>query len=80
MIFSKILFRLPPNRLPAPAPGMIYVGSATGYGLTKSDALGRTVAALYADEEEAELFGGLHIKVSDLGIEERKEVKETFKV
>jgi hypothetical protein len=48
--------------------------------LTKSDALGRTVAALYANEEEAELYGGRRIKVSDLGIDERKEVKETFKV
>ena len=64
----------------APAPGMIYVGSASGYGLTKSDALGRTVAALYAGEEEAKLYDGRHIKVSDLGIDDRKKVKETFKV
>ena len=64
----------------APAPGMIYVGSATGYGVTKCDALGRTVAAAYAGEEEAELYGGRRIRVADLGIENRKKVKETFKV
>ncbi len=64
----------------APAPGMIYVGSATGYGVTKCDALGRTVAALYADEDEVELFGGRRIRVMDLGIEKRNVEKETFKV
>lgn len=64
----------------APAPGMIYVGSATGYGVTKCDALGRTVAAFYADEDEVELFGGRRIKAADLGIEKRNVDKETFKV
>jgi hypothetical protein len=38
------------------------------------------VAAAYAGEEEAELYGGRRIRVSDLGIENRKKVKETFKV
>lgn len=64
----------------APAPGMIYVGSATGYGVTKCEALGRTVASLYADEDEVELFGGRRIRVADLGIEKRNVEKETFKV
>lgn len=64
----------------APAPGMIYVGAATGYGITKCDALGRTVAALYSDEEEVELFGGRRFKATDLGIDERNVGKETFKV
>ncbi|MFQ6053621.1 MAG: NAD(P)/FAD-dependent oxidoreductase [Candidatus Bathyarchaeia archaeon] len=64
----------------AGAPGMIYVGSATGYGITKCDALGRTVAALYADEEEVELYGGRRFKAADLGIETRNVGKETFKV
>jgi len=70
------------DRIPvvAPAPGMIYVGSATGYGITKCDALGRTVAALYADEEEVELFGGRRLKAADLGIETRNVGKEVFKV
>lgn len=64
----------------APAPGMIYVGSATGYGITKCDALGRAVAALYSGEEEAELYGGRRIRVADLGIESRNVGRETFKV
>jgi len=64
----------------APAPGMIYVGSASGYGITKCDAVGRTVAAVYAGDEEAELFGGRHIKAAHLGIDSRKVGKETFKV
>ncbi|MDX1702508.1 MAG: hypothetical protein R3250_17900, partial [Melioribacteraceae bacterium] len=53
----------------APAPGMIYVGAATGNGVLKSDALGRIVAALYNNDEEAELYGGRYFRVSDLGIE-----------
>jgi glycine/D-amino acid oxidase-like deaminating enzyme len=77
---QRAINRVDKTPVVAPAPGLIYVGSASGYGLTKSDALGRTVAALYADEEEAVLYGGRSIKVSDLGIDDRKEVKETFKV
>jgi glycine/D-amino acid oxidase-like deaminating enzyme len=59
---------------------MIYVGSASGYGITKSDALGRAVAAVYGGEEEAELYGGRRIRVSDIGIDGRNVGKETFKV
>ncbi|MCW3987448.1 MAG: FAD-binding oxidoreductase [Candidatus Bathyarchaeota archaeon] len=64
----------------APAPGMIYVGAATGNGILKCDALGRIAAALYADEEEAELFGGRLFRVSDIGIDSRNIERETFKV
>ncbi|UCH57015.1 MAG: FAD-binding oxidoreductase [Candidatus Bathyarchaeota archaeon] len=64
----------------APAPGMIYVGSATGKGITKCDALGRAVAALYADEEEVELYRGWSISVADLGVEKRNMGNEAFKV
>ena len=64
----------------APAPGMIYVGAATGNGILKCDALGRIVAALFADEEEAELYGGRRFKVSDIGIDSRNIDRETFKV
>jgi glycine/D-amino acid oxidase-like deaminating enzyme len=60
------------------APGMIYVGSATGKGITKCDALGRTVAAIYGDKQDVELYGGLHFKASRLGIETRDVEKETF--
>jgi glycine/D-amino acid oxidase-like deaminating enzyme len=64
----------------APGPGMIYVGAASGYGITKSDALGRAVAAVYMEEEEAELYGGRRLKVGDIGIENRNVGKETYKV
>lgn len=64
----------------APGPGLIYVGSASGYGITKSDALGRVVAAVYGGEEEAELYGGRRLRVSDIGIGGRNVGKETFKV
>ena len=64
----------------APAPGMIYVGSASGYGITKSDALGRTVAAVHSGEEEAELYGGRRIRAADLGVEARNVGREMFKV
>ena len=77
---QRAMNRLDKTPVVAPAPGMIYIGSATGYGVTKCDALGRAVAATYAGEEYAELFGGRRIKASDLGIETRKKVKETFKV
>ena len=64
----------------APGPGMIYVGSASGYGITKCDALGRAVAAVYMGEEEAELYRGRRLRVGDIGIESRNVGKETFKV
>ena len=77
---QRAINRVDKTPVVAPAPGMLYVGSATGYGVTKCDALGRVVAAAYAGDEEAELFGGRRIRVADLGIEDRKKVKETFKV
>jgi glycine/D-amino acid oxidase-like deaminating enzyme len=77
---QRAINRVDKTPVVAPSPGMIYVGSATGYGVTKCDALGRTVAAAYAGDEEAELYGERRIWVADLGIEDRKKVKETFKV
>ena len=62
----------------APAPGMIYVGAASGSGIMKSDALGRIVASMYAGEDEAELYGGRRFRVADLGITTRRVEKETF--
>jgi glycine/D-amino acid oxidase-like deaminating enzyme len=59
-------------------PGMIYVGAASGSGIMKADSLGRIVEALYRGEEEAELFGGRRLQVSDLGFEERRVEKEEF--
>lgn len=59
-------------------PGMIYVGAATGNGIMKCDSLGRVVAALHAGEEEAELYGGQSVRVSDLNVKERSVEKEHF--
>jgi hypothetical protein len=42
--------------------------------------LGRVVAAVYAGEEEAELYGGRRVRASDLGLEKRSVSRETFKV
>jgi len=66
------------NPIVAPAPGMIYVGAASGSGIMKCDSLGRIVAALHAGEEETELFGGHRFKVADLGIHNRNVEKEEF--
>jgi len=62
----------------APGPGMIYVGSDNGTGITKCDALGRVTAALYSGDKEAELFNGLKLRISDVSIEKRCVEKETF--
>jgi glycine/D-amino acid oxidase-like deaminating enzyme len=64
----------------AHAPGMIYVGSATGSGITKCDALGRTVATVYAQEREVELYGSRHFEAARIGIEERDVEKEAFTI
>lgn len=62
----------------APTPGMIYVGAATGNGILKSDAIGRTAAALYNGDQEAVLFDGKTLRVSDLGITNRNVGLEKF--
>jgi len=59
-------------------PGLIYVGGATGNGIMKCDSLGRIVAARYAGEEEAELYGGRRVRVSDIGVKNRRVEKERF--
>ena len=58
--------------------GMIYVGAGSGSGLMKCDALGRIASALYADEEEAVLYGRRTFRVSDLGVKKRRIERETF--
>jgi glycine/D-amino acid oxidase-like deaminating enzyme len=61
-----------------PNSGLIYVGAASGSGIMKSDALGRIVSAIYSKEEEAELYGGVRLRVDDLGIESRRVEKESL--
>jgi glycine/D-amino acid oxidase-like deaminating enzyme len=62
----------------APAPGMIYLGAASGSGIMKSDALGRVAAALYVGEPKAELYGGRSFRVADLGVRSRRVEREEF--
>lgn len=62
----------------APAPGMIYVGAASGSGIMKCDALGRIAAALYLGEDEAELYGGRRFRVANLGVRSRRVEREEF--
>ena len=59
-------------------PGLIYVGGATGNGIMKCESLGRVVAAHYAGEEEAELYGGRRVRVSDISVKDRRVEKERF--
>lgn len=61
-----------------PSPGLIYVGAATGNGILKSDALGRTTAALHNGEKKATLFDGSTLRVSDLGVSDRNVGLEKF--
>lgn len=58
--------------------GVIYAGAGSGSGIMKCDAIGRIVDALYANEEEAELFGGRKFKVSSIGIRCRSVEPEGF--
>ena len=59
-------------------PGLIYVGGATGNGIMKCDSLGRIVAAHYAGDKEAELYGGRNVQVSDISVKDRRVEKERF--
>ncbi|UCG36452.1 MAG: FAD-binding oxidoreductase [Candidatus Bathyarchaeota archaeon] len=56
--------------------GLLTVGSCSGSGNMKADAIGRIAAALYSDEDYADLFGGKRFKVSDLGMLKRKVERE----
>jgi len=51
---------------------VIVVGSCSGSGNMKGDAVGRIAAALYAGEEYALLYGEKEFKISDLGLKQRK--------
>jgi FAD-dependent oxidoreductase domain-containing protein 1 len=50
---------------------LIVVGGDSGSGIMKGDSLGRVVDALYRDEEEAALYGGVSYRVSKLGFKRR---------
>ena len=57
---------------------VLYIGSASGSGIMKCDALARIATALQNNEEYAELHGGRMFKVSDLGVHLRKVEPEEF--
>ena len=50
---------------------LLVVGSCSGSGNMKGDAVGRIAAALYFGEEKASLFGNKEFRVSDLSISKR---------
>ncbi|MHA1223524.1 MAG: NAD(P)/FAD-dependent oxidoreductase [Candidatus Heimdallarchaeaceae archaeon] len=58
--------------------GIEVVTAASGSGIMKADAVGRIAAALYRNEEFAELYGGIKFKVSRLGLSKRDVDKEYF--
>ena len=60
------------------APGLCYVGAASGSGIMKADSLGRLTDALVAGEPEATLFGGRRFRVADLGVRHRHVEHEMF--
>jgi glycine/D-amino acid oxidase-like deaminating enzyme len=51
--------------------GVIVVGSCSGSGNMKADAVGRIAAALYAGQEHALLHGDKQFRVRDLGLKNR---------
>ncbi|MCS7386370.1 MAG: hypothetical protein DRJ18_02945 [Candidatus Methanomethylicota archaeon] len=57
---------------------LIAVGGGSGYGLMKADAIGRIAAAVYYEEEWAQLFGNVKFKCADLSIKCRKVEPELF--
>ena len=59
-------------------PGLIVAVGTSGSGIMKADAIGRIVAAAYAKEDIATLYGGKHFKVSRLGVETRDVEHEEF--
>ncbi|MFQ5711896.1 MAG: NAD(P)/FAD-dependent oxidoreductase [Candidatus Geothermarchaeales archaeon] len=58
--------------------GLMVVTGGSGSGVMKSNAVGRIAAALYMEEEYAELYGGKTFRVSDLGVRERRVEPEIF--
>ncbi|PCN50810.1 hypothetical protein B6U99_02600 [Candidatus Geothermarchaeota archaeon ex4572_27] len=56
--------------------GIVVVSGGSGSGIMKADAVGRVAAALYLGRRWARLFGGLSIRVSDLGIKGRRVEEE----
>jgi len=61
-----------------PHKNLIVVGGDSGSGIMKGDALGRIVDALYRNQSEATLFGGVPYTTSKIGFEKRDVEKEEW--
>ena len=59
---------------------LIVAGGDSGSGIMKGDALGRVVAALYRDDDEAQLYGGRGYRASKLGFEKRDVEREEWTI
>jgi len=59
---------------------LIIITGCSGSGIMKADAIGRIVDALYQKKEEAELYGNVKFKVSDIGVEKRNVENEEFTI
>ncbi len=57
---------------------LIFAGGTSGSGIMKTDAIGRIVAALYAEKQYATLYGGKEFKIEELGLKKRKIEPEKF--
>ena len=57
---------------------LIIVGGDSGSGIMKADSLGRIVDALYREEEEAELYGGVRYSASKLSFDHRDVEREAW--
>lgn len=57
---------------------LIVVGGDSGSGIMKGDSLGRIVDALYREEDDAVLYGGVPYKVARIGFEGRDVEREEW--
>lgn len=57
---------------------LIIAGGGSGYGIMKTDAIGRIAAAIYNGDKWAKLYGDIKVKCSDLSIKERRIEREIF--
>ena len=60
--------------------GLIIVSGCSGSGIMKADAIARIVDALYQGKTEAELYGDVKFRVSDIGQENRNVENEEFTI
>ena len=57
---------------------LIVVGGDSGSGIMKGDSLGRIVDALYREEDEALLYGGVPYRAAKIGFEKRDVEREEW--